>query len=493
MLFMKKKKIFVPLLFLLCIVSTQLYASVISLSGLRQVIADSRDNPLPSKLVYTEEVQDLNPDENSMADLANMYNDSNFLTIGNVDQYKQNKVSCVIDPLNNRYKTVINDLRDVEQILKVNDMPDKYAVTISQSIVRVRDNDISMSLKSSETDTVALSKPLYSTDYMMKKMSIGVISEILLSEKKNPQLENIEIDGKNLLKIKNKSDTDGSSVEIICDPQIGYKFKSIRYYAKDKLFKEVIADDYRDVSGTPYPFLYEVKEFDQTGSIKKSHKMVFEDVQFGIEVSDEDFKIDVPEGANVLDMVFTKKVEEFGEKGKFSIDDVMHIQAERLAEGVIDELPEALNNLPKPKTVKGKANNKKCIAQNVIFIPNQNFAKKAEKPFIFDITNGTLLSFDQTHSNFTKLEKGDIAWDGSLLALRNSKVLSISKEYPLEFEKEEFLGRYSLPKDAKLPYSVVITTKENRNYLMNIVKIEDNGITINYEKITSDQAKQYQK
>lgn len=100
----------------------------------------------------------------------------------------------------------------------------------------------------------------------------------------------------------------------------------------------------------------------------------------------------------------------------------------------------------------------------------------------------------QESNNFLKeLGKGDIAWDGTVVATRGSKVLTIKQESnrPLKLTKGKWTDSYKLPEKAQLSYSILVVTNEGVNYLMIIRKIESGGITVSYRQLDPDELSRY--
>lgn len=134
-----------------------------------------------------------------------------------------------------------------------------------------------------------------------------------------------------------------------------------------------------------------------------------------------------------------------------------------------------------------------------VFIPVADKALKQGKPFVFDLKNAILLNpaakigSAQAHEKLLKLGKGDIAWDGSLVTVRKAKALTVSQEShrPLKCTPGRWCNWDRLPDKVNLPYSVLVVTKEDVDYLITIRKIESDGIRIIYKKLNPDEVKSY--
>ena len=134
-----------------------------------------------------------------------------------------------------------------------------------------------------------------------------------------------------------------------------------------------------------------------------------------------------------------------------------------------------------------------------IFIPKASVALQKKKAFVFDLASGKLLNTaakvgsEQTYKRLMKLGKGDIAWDGSLVTVRKAKALTVSQEShrPLKCTPGRWCNWDRLPDKVDLPYSVLVVTNEDIDYLITIRKIESDGIRIIYKKLNPDEVKSY--
>lgn len=134
-----------------------------------------------------------------------------------------------------------------------------------------------------------------------------------------------------------------------------------------------------------------------------------------------------------------------------------------------------------------------------LFIPKVGIALEKRTSFILGLSNGKLISApskpnsEKAHKYLTKIGKGDIAWDGTVVAIRGARVLTTKQESkrPLKFTKGKWSRSYKLPEKVELPYSMLIVTKEKTNYLMTVRKIESGGIRVTYRKLNPDELSLY--
>lgn len=124
-----------------------------------------------------------------------------------------------------------------------------------------------------------------------------------------------------------------------------------------------------------------------------------------------------------------------------------------------------------------------------IFLPRFEMASRQGRPAILDLATRKLIHWpnvglhtEQMHRIAVKSKRGDLAWDGRLVAIRGGEILSTKQESmrPLASTKSAWTHSYELPKDLKLPYHVVVVVKGSTSYLMSVQSIEENGITISY-------------
>lgn len=151
--------------------------------------------------------------------------------------------------------------------------------------------------------------------------------------------------------------------------------------------------------------------------------------------------------------------------------------------------------------IGGNVTSIKKSTHKELFIPKVQLALKKNQPFILDLAHAKLLSIpinnelysEKIHRHLIKSGRGDLAWDGSLVTLRKAKALTISQESnrPLKCTPGRWCNFDRLPYKVDLPYSVLVVTNEDVDYLISIRKIESDGIRITYKKLTAEEAKQY--
>jgi hypothetical protein len=122
------------------------------------------------------------------------------------------------------------------------------------------------------------------------------------------------------------------------------------------------------------------------------------------------------------------------------------------------------------------------------FIPNKKKASINNEPYIFDFTSNQLINIPTQDgiSNETpsELNKGDIAWDGTILAMRNAILYNVDQKTQRPYKNKPIKksDTFSLPNDIKLPYLFCIETHEKASYIIKVTEINFDGIKIIYRK-----------
>jgi hypothetical protein len=129
------------------------------------------------------------------------------------------------------------------------------------------------------------------------------------------------------------------------------------------------------------------------------------------------------------------------------------------------------------------------------FLPRVQVARGKNDPYILDLARGELvrisgedeLGRDRSHAALVTLGKGDLAWDGSLLALRQAKAFSLSRERQgqLRFSPSQYAVKCRLPANPVLPCTLVVERKEGNRFLVRLLAIQDDGVEVEYGPLVS--------
>ena len=134
-----------------------------------------------------------------------------------------------------------------------------------------------------------------------------------------------------------------------------------------------------------------------------------------------------------------------------------------------------------------------------LFVPRVTVALEESKPFVLDLSDGKLIyprnkpESQESNKFLTELGKGDIAWDGMVIATRGAKAFTTKQEsnQPLKLTKGKWTASYKLPDKIELPYCVLVVTRERVNFLLSIRKIESGGITVSYRQLNPAELSRY--
>jgi len=322
-----ERKIVSQLLFLICAVTAAgAEVPAITLSELRQIVTDNRE-PIISvntaHLVYIKEFNDNRPTAGDK--------DSVKYKVKELNKHRRFKADVILNCRTKSLKRSLSDLRDVDALLKEHNMPpvQKSVVSWSRTLVIQRPYEMELlGIDVSDAPPDLMLFKCHEQEYHIFGLtSLGIINSVL-SEDRNPILTEIESGGRSLLNIQLTIErpNDSPIVEKIeCDPALGYRFRRIERRIDGQLIKETIADDYRDVNGVPYPFLYIDRSFDKDGRISRETKYVMEKVELGVDLSPDDFKIFVPAGTRLFDSIVSMTVHKIEQSGYMGIDDALSI------------------------------------------------------------------------------------------------------------------------------------------------------------------------
>jgi hypothetical protein len=294
----------------------------ITLPELRQIVTNSQESVNTAHLVYIEEFND---NRSSTGD-----KDSVKYKVKELNKHTRFKVDGILDFRTKSLKRSTTDLRDVDALLEERNISPVQKSVVSWSRALVIQQPYEMELLgidvSDAPPDLILSK-CPGRYHIFSLMSLGIIKRVL-SEDRNPILTEIESGGRSLLNIQLTIErpNDSPIVEKIkCDPALGYRFRHIEQRVDGQLINETIADDYRDVNGVPYPFLYIDRSFDKDGRIRRETKYVMQKVELGVNLSPGDFKIFVPAGTRLFDAVVSMTTHTIEQSGYMGIDDALSI------------------------------------------------------------------------------------------------------------------------------------------------------------------------
>jgi hypothetical protein len=300
----------------------------ITFPELRQIVADSWESVTSlntAHLVFIEEFNDNRPSAGDRGSLE--------YKVKEVHKHKRFKVDGILNYTTKRLKSSLTDLRDVDTLLKEHNIPpvQKSVVSTSRKLVIQPPYEMELlGIDVSNTPPDLILSKCAGVNYMFSLVSLGLISEKLLSENPGAAVSEIDSNGLSLLRIEIPADEKNSRKRTIdCDPSLGYRFRRIQWHSNGRLDRETIADDYRDVHDVngvvPYPFLYIERSFNDDGTISVETKYVMEQMELGVNLSPDDFKIFVPSGTQLLDSVVSMTTHTIKQGGYMGIDNALSL------------------------------------------------------------------------------------------------------------------------------------------------------------------------
>ena len=272
----------------------------------------------------------------------------------------------------------------------------------------------------------------------------------------------------------------------VVDPTQGYSVKAEERYYQGKLTEGYKAKHREVRPGIWFPVEGEYIRGDPASPYAKATIKITEITVNDPNFYDGLFHVDFPKGTYVFDLATGIQYRVGDPMSQKFYDDP---NSRSVGEIVKDELEKIVVEGPQ----KGKSE------PIELFIPKAALALEKNTPFVLNLSNHKLINpfskpdSEKAHKHLTKLGKGDIAWDGTIVPTRGAKVLTTKKEshQPLKFTKAKWSSSYKLPEKVELPYSMLVITGEGENYLMTIHKIEPDGIRITYRRLNPDETRRY--
>ncbi|HUT30908.1 MAG TPA: hypothetical protein VMX13_14035 [Sedimentisphaerales bacterium] len=150
-----------------------------------------------------------------------------------------------------------------------------------------------------------------------------------------------------------------------------------------------------------------------------------------------------------------------------------------------------------PNRTARRPDPRKDIIVRQRLIPHVEHAKANGQPFVFDLESGKCVSVpyketlddQKLHEYLIRLGKGDLVWNGKILALRNARAFSAPHETqkPLVSQAGKYVHTYALPDKIVSPYTLLVSDYTDNRYIIKIIRIETEGITILYRRIVDSE------
>jgi len=146
-----------------------------------------------------------------------------------------------------------------------------------------------------------------------------------------------------------------------------------------------------------------------------------------------------------------------------------------------------------------KPDEKNIIKKRVIY--NLNYANRNNLPFVFDLKSGELvekkmverLDTKTSYKSLLDLGKGDIAWNGNLITVRDANLYGITADpkNKLKIEKGQYTDTYILQDGFILPYTLFARNKEEMYYRVSIIETKPRYIVVLYQQTGKSKAMLY--
>jgi hypothetical protein len=238
------------------------------------------------------------------------------------------KVDVIMDRRAQNVKGSIKDLRNVRKLLEKHKLPLQEWINVSQSKAVLSKGACHVQLTSAEIPESVPRLSIYRNcpwgGYFWL-LKLGMIDIEVLLKGSTPTVTEIEVDGKKLVRVESAGRSCGVNLKttIEVDPAFGYRFTHIERRRNDILLTEYIAGDYKVIDEVPFPsfHIHRIYDVENEGKILKERKHVFEQVEFGKPVGDEDFKIFVPAGTEMMEYAVGKSPVIVKDGGYRGIDD----------------------------------------------------------------------------------------------------------------------------------------------------------------------------
>ncbi len=297
-------------------------AGQVNVEELKTIVRQSRENVQGGicDVVFIETFDDFR------------FSDTEFDNVSELTfSHRHSRLELVLDISNNMSKAVISDLRDVTQFAKDHNIPDDQKVNISLTRTALKQNnyDVIYNTHPANPNTgkgsldIASSPPGNYSRYNM--IYLGILRENLLKPENSPVISTMIKDNKELIKITVNNNEFGSTGTAVCDPALGYRFTRIEWKKDNRLLRETVAEDYRLIGDTAYPFYYSDKYYDPNGNVIIQTTYQIENISFRNEPQINDFKIFVPQGTEITDTVISMKVFDNPRDAYLDVDDILSL------------------------------------------------------------------------------------------------------------------------------------------------------------------------
>ena len=311
---------------------------------------------------------------------------------------------------------------------------------------------------------------------------VGQVEQLVqIVDKGLATLERLDVDGKVHLVF----DVPGKFiVERILDPGKNMATLYAARFVDGKLQQETICSDYTQLEdGEWYPLKSVSNKYVHLKGKKilassETYETIPDSVEFNKSIDPSVFSPPLEDGTYVIDDRYNPPLE-------FIIG---FPETEVIYEPLTNKTGSPIIHETSDVSTRGKPSDAQA---DLIFLPKIDLTKRLRKPFVLDLATTKLLlpsasggEMKERAKTLVKIGRGDLAWDGSLLAVREAEISlrpGQSKEQ-LQRVDRGWCMSYTLPEDIELPYQLVVSTSEKHEYLIIIYRIEASGVWLNSQK-----------
>jgi hypothetical protein len=280
--------------------------STITLDELKRTVAEDQNMISTAHIVCIREETDNLKVSDAYNAALQFQPGSDGYKINHANQYIVTEEDIKFDSRTKTSRQIINDLRDVNVLLAESNIPDteqnRYGLDTSREILTRGDDNIWIGVDSNKSPRFGEFTSEPNVLFAWKEFaSLGVIPERMLN-KPNIDVQISSLTDNPLLKIELFTKTETGTVAgsplctIVCDPSIRYRIRTFRDGNR-----EIVLDDYRNVSGILYPFSY----IKRTLKPDREEKVTIKQAEFGVTLSEDDFKTFIPKGVFIGSVIPT--------------------------------------------------------------------------------------------------------------------------------------------------------------------------------------------
>jgi hypothetical protein len=446
-----------------------------TLPEFRQIISEGQQPCSTGRFIYSEVTMEAS---------SHMIDDGNTPAgrINEMNRHKWMRVEATVDWNGQRAKTKEEDLRDIGRMMQEKGLTARDRANLDQGREVVTSGAHVMFFYDGnrldtgpELDLVQAPGPVVDK---LDLVRLGCIAPEALSGQWDTTFSAMQVDGQQRLVVRREASVEGSSASCVleCDPALGYRYRSARVYSNGRLVKEELADDFRDVGGTPYPHKYRTRFFDETGTLSREVELTFEKVELNLPVTDDDFTISAPAGTRVVDTIVSGRESFLQAAEKVSIQGILNQYASQVAMAEMRNL--ALDSDKGAMPAK--------VEEWEIVIPDARVEGNRRHPFVLDLGQAVLVSagdggeldWEQIDRALVTLEKGDLAWNGELVLLRGASLSPAAKSEQIVVRERGSYKVIQIREGSQLPVSLVVRNRMAKEYLVTIVEITSRGMRV---------------